>query len=148
MRCAQGLVHFDNVIGCCVQVLTVARDQLLNVPVNVLRNGGVVVAEAGHIAPNRNSGRNAVLKRFSIDRFCGKRHRNKDVVLIFRELAVNTDADHIAVLAELSLQVSDILLIRAGAVPAGHLHAVVGLGVHGVRIVECASVLRWVSAHQ
>ena len=41
------------------EVLAVARDQLLNVPVNVLRNGGVVVAEAGHITPNRNSGRSS-----------------------------------------------------------------------------------------
>lgn len=86
--------------------------------------------------------------RKQIDSLCGECHRNKDIVLILRELSVNTDTDYIAVLAELPLQVSDILLIRAGAVPAGHLHAVVGLGVHGMRIVECASVLRWVSAHQ
>ena len=89
-----------------------------------------------------------MFQRFSIDSLCGECHRNKDIVLILRELSVNTDTDYIAVLAELPLQVSDILLIRAGAVPAGHLHAVVGLGVHGMRIVECASVLRWVSAHQ
>ena len=39
-----------------------ARDQLLNVPVNVLRNGGIVIAEAGHVAPNGDSGRDAMLK--------------------------------------------------------------------------------------
>ena len=125
-----------------------ACDQLLDISINVLCNGRIIVAKAGNVTPDGYPGWRTMFQRFSIDSLCGECHRNKDIVLILRELSVNTDTDYIAVLAELPLQVSDILLIRAGAVPAGHLHAVVGLGIHGVRIVECASVLRWVSAHQ
>ena len=89
-----------------------------------------------------------MFQRFSIDSLCGECHRNKDIVLILRELSIHTDTNNIAVLSELPFQICNVLFVGTGAVPAGHLHAVVGLGIHGVRIVKCAGVLRWVSAHQ
>ena len=66
------------------------------------------------------------------------RDGDKHIVLCKRRQSIHTDTHHIGVRAVLCFQCGDVVLVCAGAVPAGHGHGVPGCRVPPERICKAA----------
>ena len=146
----QALPQLNDLVcgGHCV--LAVPLFVEVNLLVHPVAYDGLIVAEAGHVAPDLDAQRVFPGHILGLDAPLNEVDGNKDIILLQGELPVHADAHDVALPAVSALQHLDILLVGAGHITGGHAAGAVkwtNLGVD-VAVVEGAAGLGGVPAHE
>ena len=158
---AQLQKQFRYIAGSPICVLPVVFFINLYLFIHPVPDTGLIITEAGYIAPDLDL-RNlayiclqqfpciipanshcqcSVIRQFRSNAALQPRYRNHRVIFIFRELAIYTDTNHIAVLAVFTLHGCDILFVGTLAVLGVHCMALIERTVCRMAVIECPGSL-------